>query len=300
MRGQTCKISHEACQASAKGSHKRTKALRHPRTLEKDGFRALVARWDGGRVLIRSRNGTDMTAAFPEIADAARALPGSLGSILLDGELITREAGRLAFRRLGSRINARPSTVSVRATQARNPLAAVPGDDRPFDHPGVADRVGRGTGVRGDRLERAGSSIQAREQGLAAVKVRATTEALIGAVTGYIDHPQDLLLGRFDRSGHLRYVGRTIPLKSAAAAEIGAVLAPAAPGHPWAGHRFSAAWARARRFRRPFVEPTTVAEISVDDAKDRAIYRHLVKFVRIRAELHPTQAPKFEDGLDQA
>ncbi|MFC8870234.1 hypothetical protein ACFUAC_21765 [Streptomyces sp. NPDC057148] len=48
-----------------------------------DGDRAPLARWAGGRVLLRSRQGTDMTAAFPEIRDAALAqLPENTG---LDG-----------------------------------------------------------------------------------------------------------------------------------------------------------------------------------------------------------------------
>ncbi|MFE6475662.1 ATP-dependent DNA ligase [Streptomyces rochei] len=38
-----------------------------------DGYRAQLACWAGDRVLLRSRQGSDMTAAFPEIADAALA-----------------------------------------------------------------------------------------------------------------------------------------------------------------------------------------------------------------------------------
>ncbi|MET7815837.1 hypothetical protein ABZT26_33950 [Streptomyces sp. NPDC005395] len=54
-----------------------------PRSLEKDGYRAQLARYADGRVLLRSRQGTDMTAAFPEIAGAALAqLPAHTG---LDG-----------------------------------------------------------------------------------------------------------------------------------------------------------------------------------------------------------------------
>jgi ATP-dependent DNA ligase len=53
------------------------------RNLENDGYRAQLAHWADRRVLLRSRQGTDMTAAFPEIADAALAqLPGDTG---LDG-----------------------------------------------------------------------------------------------------------------------------------------------------------------------------------------------------------------------
>ncbi|WP_327335690.1 hypothetical protein OG384_03140 [Streptomyces sp. NBC_01324] len=41
-----------------------------------DGFRCMLARYADDRVLLRSRRGTDMTHAFPEIARAALALPG--------------------------------------------------------------------------------------------------------------------------------------------------------------------------------------------------------------------------------
>ncbi|MEV6809997.1 hypothetical protein [Streptomyces sp. NPDC051132] len=38
-----------------------------PRSLEKDGFRAQLAVHSDGRVLPRSRQGTDMTSAFPDL-----------------------------------------------------------------------------------------------------------------------------------------------------------------------------------------------------------------------------------------
>ncbi|MFG3215648.1 ATP-dependent DNA ligase [Streptomyces tendae] len=70
-------------------------------SLEKDGYRAQIARYADGRVLLRSRQGTDMTGAFPEIADAALArLPADTG---LDGELVVWEGERLAFERLPQR-----------------------------------------------------------------------------------------------------------------------------------------------------------------------------------------------------
>ncbi|MGW0582664.1 ATP-dependent DNA ligase [Streptomyces sp. NPDC002920] len=56
-----------------------------------DGFRAvLFAR--GDRVMLQSRNGADLTDAFPEIAAAASALEEDL---VLDGELVVPYEGRL-------------------------------------------------------------------------------------------------------------------------------------------------------------------------------------------------------------
>ncbi|MFF5758435.1 hypothetical protein ACFY7A_23675 [Streptomyces longwoodensis] len=51
-----------------------------------DGFRAQLAVHTGARVLLRFRQGTDMTASFPEIrAAAVEQLPADTG---LDGELV--------------------------------------------------------------------------------------------------------------------------------------------------------------------------------------------------------------------
>ncbi|PAN00486.1 hypothetical protein CJI59_16835 [Streptomyces sp. Alain-F2R5] len=43
-------------------------------------------------------------------------------------------------------------------------------------------------------------------------KVRVTTEAIVGAVTGTPAAPRALLLGRYDDTGRLRYTGRAVPL----------------------------------------------------------------------------------------
>jgi hypothetical protein len=40
-------------------------------------------------------------------------------------------------------------------------------------------------------------------------KVRDTTEAIIGVVTGLFAVPQTVLLGRYDAEGRLRYTGAT-------------------------------------------------------------------------------------------
>ncbi|MCZ0210672.1 ATP-dependent DNA ligase, partial [Streptomyces sp. UMAF16] len=77
-----------------------------------DGFRAQLAVHTGNRVLLRSRQGTDMTGSFPEIREAALAqLPAGTG---LDGELMVWESGRLAFERLQQRL-ARRGTGAVEA-----------------------------------------------------------------------------------------------------------------------------------------------------------------------------------------
>ncbi len=66
--------------------------------LKWDGYR-LLARIDGGRASLRSRNGLDWTADYPDIVAALEAL--GVGDASLDGELIALDAkGRNSFSEL--------------------------------------------------------------------------------------------------------------------------------------------------------------------------------------------------------
>jgi ATP-dependent DNA ligase len=67
------------------------------------------------RVLLRSRQGTDMTPAFPEIRTAALAqLPDDTG---LDGGLAVWETARLVFERLQQRLTRRRGAGAVAAAR---------------------------------------------------------------------------------------------------------------------------------------------------------------------------------------
>ncbi|WP_234342606.1 hypothetical protein [Streptomyces sp. NRRL B-3648] len=80
-----------------------------------DGYRAQLAACAGGRVLLRCRQGTDMTASFPENrAVALSQLPTDIG---LDGELVVWERDRLAFERLQQRLARRGSGAAEAARQ---------------------------------------------------------------------------------------------------------------------------------------------------------------------------------------
>ncbi|MFF9815188.1 hypothetical protein [Streptomyces sp. NPDC014006] len=71
-------------------------------------------------------------------------------------------------------------------------------------------------------------------------KVRETSEAIVGAVTGSLAAPRTLLLGRLDDEGHFLYVGRTTTLARKAGAAVASLLAAGQRGHPWTGWSFSA------------------------------------------------------------
>ncbi|WP_108250907.1 ATP-dependent DNA ligase [Planctomonas deserti] len=67
-----------------------------------DGIRAL-AYVEDGRVRLVSRNGNDLTAAYPELAELGALLPGR--SAVLDGEIVALHQGRPDFGRLQLRMN---------------------------------------------------------------------------------------------------------------------------------------------------------------------------------------------------
>jgi hypothetical protein len=105
---------------------------------------------------------------------------------------------------------------------------------------------------------------------------------VVGGVTGPVDAPRELLLGRYD-GGRLRLAGRTSRLSLPASSELGALLRSAAH-HPWPQvlppYRFGSAPTAYTRVR-----PELVVELSADLAFDGLRWRHPVRFVRLRCEL---------------
>lgn len=304
-----------------------------------DGFRALVARWNDGRVLIRSRHGTDMTTGFPEIAAAAAALPEDLGDVLFDGELVIWQTGRLAFEPLLTRLGRTPA--NARRMAAASPASMVIFDilhlhDQPtttliyrerralleelFDGPqplrppwtlcpaseDPADidtwlQAWSPLGIEGVCFKDPLMTYRPGSRGWKKYRLRSSTEAVIGAVTGTPDHPESLLLGRFDARGRLRFAGRTSPLPAHTAASLARQLAPAEPGHPWTGRHFRTRWQPSTPARVALVQPDLVAEISADTAMGPdGSWRRLVRLLRTRPDLDPADAPLITDGNEPA
>ncbi|MEV0684767.1 non-homologous end-joining DNA ligase [Nocardia sp. NPDC050378] len=71
--------------------------------LKHDGIRALA--YVDDRLRLESRNGNDITAAWPELAGLAPANPG----FVVDGEVVVEVAGRASFRALAPRMHQRNS-----------------------------------------------------------------------------------------------------------------------------------------------------------------------------------------------
>ncbi|MET9694840.1 hypothetical protein ABZY81_41730 [Streptomyces sp. NPDC006514] len=124
---------------------------------------------------------------------------------------------------------------------------------------------------------------------------------IVGAITGTLTHPHLLVLGRHDQDGRLRAVGRTVPLRPEAARQVAEHLTAAAPGHPWTGAKFSAAWGSRDVLDTTLVRPALVAEVSADRAIDHGgVYRHPLRFQRLRLDVTAVDVPRFGEGPSTA
>ena len=290
-----------------------------------DGFRAVVfARAD--LVRVQSRQGTDLTPAFPDIAQAAAQVDEDL---VLDGELVVPHEGRLHFGELQGRARRRGRSAIQAAEElpaylivfdvlevAGAELVSWPYRERraaledlfacdvltaPFTLcPATTDRaIARdwldpawGTaGIEGVVVKGSEQVYAMGKRGWVKVRARTTTEAVVGGVTGAVTSPSTLLLARYDASGRLRLVARTTPLATTVRRSLGAQLRPAGPEHPWHGRSFSAGWGTHRELEYHPVHPDVVVEVLADTAIDEGRYRHPVQFLRTREDLVPAQLP---------
>ncbi|ARE79525.1 ATP-dependent DNA ligase (plasmid) [Streptomyces sp. Sge12] len=153
------------------------------------------------------------------------------------------------------------------------------------------------SGVEGILVKPLNGRYLAGYRGWTKIRRRDTTETIVGAITGTLTRPQLLVLGRHDQTGRLRAVGRTVPLRPDAARQIAEHLTPAAPGHPWTGEHFSATWGSRDVLDTTLVHPGLVAEVSADRAIDHGgIYRHPLRFQRLRLDVGIEDVPRFGEG----
>ncbi|MFE1455937.1 ATP-dependent DNA ligase [Streptomyces sp. NPDC058735] len=264
-----------------------------PRSLEKDGWRALLS-WDAGRMVLRSRQGTDLAPSFPELRSGTAQLPDATA---LDGELIVWESGRLAFERLQGRLHRRGAGAARLAAEwpahfvafdllrlagtdttgwtyrrRRAALDALFTEHRltaPWalcpsttDPDTVREWLSSWTavGLEGVVFKRLEGVYEPSVRGWRKHKVRVTEDAVVGAYTGAAAAPRTLLLGRYDAAGRLRYLGRSTTLPQAAGRSVAKLLTPAGDRHPWAGWSFSAGWGSRERLHVTLVVPELVVE----------------------------------------
>jgi ATP-dependent DNA ligase len=291
-----------------------------------DGFRALVS-VEGGQVVLRSRRGTEMGPAFPEVVAGAVQLPDATS---LDGELVVWDAaGRLAFERLQNRLARRGAAAAQAAEEwpahfVAFDLLRLSGTDStswPYRRRRAAlesvfaarrliapwalcpstteaDVVREwltwaSVGMEGVVFKRLNDAYRPSVRGWQKYKIRETSEAIVGAITGSPAAPRTLLLGRYDDQGRLQYVGRTTSLAQAAGAAVADLLAAGRRGHPWTGWSFSAGWGSQEKLNVTLVEPELVVEVGVDVARDASgRWRHPARWHRARPDLSPADVPR--------
>lgn len=292
-----------------------------------DGFRLLVFA-DAHGVLLQSRSARDLTAAFPEISEAAQALGED---VVIDGEAVIHREGRLDFAALQQRTSRRPEAAAKLAVQEPAHLIAfdllLHAGTTMLDWPYRERRAaleslfqGHGlaapwaltptttdpdqarqwmaqwapAGVEGIVAKGSAQPYQPGRRGWQKYRRRETAEAIVGAVTGTFHRPQTLLLGRYTSQGDFRLVARSTPLPERLSGDLAQRIAPAPAGHPWHGMRISSHWGSREPLAFTPVAPELVAEFFGDMAIDAGRWRHPVRVHRLRGDMTPADVPLLE------
>ena len=283
-----------------------------------DGWRA-AAVVDVDRVTLWSRQKTNLTESFPDVA-AAIAEQIEAG-VVLDGELVRWRDGRLDFdalqRRFASGKQRRRRLVDeepidfvvfdILAAGGRD-LRGLPYDERrraleqlavdwrpPLSLIDTTADTAEGRrwfeelpdrGIEGVVVKGGGQPYRGGQRDWIKVKHRDTFEVVAGAVTGTLTQPGELILGRYE-GGELRIIGRTTPVRPTAARALTPLVRPASADHPWPDVISSRTYDRfqpKRETKLTLIEPLTV-EISADTSIIGGTIRHAARFVRARPEV---------------
>lgn len=299
-----------------------------------DGFRAVVHKY-GDQIGIDSRSGTDLTRYFPElVAELAAALPARC---VVDGEIVIETNGKLDFDALQLRLHPAQSRIDLLAGQ--NPasmvifdLLALDGDvllDRPLRErrallhsrlgalrppiwvtPSTTDPAAaqawftelEGAGLDGLIAKDLGSPYQPGVRSYLKLKHRRDLDAVVcgfrwhksGQVVG------SLMLGLYDDTGALHYVGACSSFTAKRRAELVHTLEPyrcTPEEHPWhtwltpqtAAERMpggQSRWNAGKDLSWNPVRPELVVEVAYDQFQGPRL-RHLASFVRWRPDRDP-------------
>jgi ATP-dependent DNA ligase len=182
------------------------------------------------------------------------------------------------------RWTARRGRLESLAENWRPPLQVSPATDDP-DEAREWLAAFKSSGIEGLVVKGASSRYHPGRRDWVKVKYRDTVEAIVGAVTGSLEDPDVLIVGRY-RGKVLEVVGRTVPLKPAQAAAMGPLLKPAGARHPWPD-QISTHWGQGSKTPIIKVRPTVVVEVAADAAMQGDHYRHPLRLVRHRTDLPP-------------
>ena len=292
-----------------------------------DGFRAIAHR-SGEVVELISKNGQPLGRYFPEILSALLALPER--EFTLDGELVVPDAGALSFDALQQRIHPAVSRITrlsqsspalylafdvlregdatltdVPLIERRGHLerfAAAFNADGPLRlSPSTTERAvvddwfarvgGALDGVVAKRLDRPYAS--GKRDAAVKIKKKRTADCVIGGyrlASGHADRIGSLLLGLYDDTGLLDYIGFCSAFPTAERTSLLARLAPYAGGSGFTGgapDMEPSRWSRPDRDRSwVALAPELVLEVAFDQVTAGRI-RHGTKPIRWRTDKSP-------------
>jgi ATP-dependent DNA ligase len=288
-----------------------------------DGYRLVIVR-SGSATRVWSKQGRDLTDRFPDVVAAAVAqVPAGT---VLDGEVVVWNGSRLDFGLLqqrmvtargrigplvaahpasyvafdvlatggadlrGERLSRRRAALETLAERWAPPLQLSPVTADPDEARRWFDDF-RAAGVEGLVAKGAGTRYAPGRREWLKVKSWETTEVLAGGVIGPVEQPSQLVAGRY-RDGELVVVGRTSPLSPAQSAELAAVLTPAGNEHPWP-ERIGTGRFGGGRLSVPLtrVVAAVVVEVSADAALQAGVFRHPLRYLRVRPDLEPGDLP---------
>ncbi|MER5638121.1 ATP-dependent DNA ligase [Kitasatospora sp. NPDC002227] len=277
-----------------------------------DGWRVCLR--TGERPAVYSRHGTDLTAAFADIAAVAAGLPEAV----VDGELLAvRSDGSLAFGllqtraggrgpRAGETFHVQVAAFDLLATGAvdlrRLPLEErrsglldlLPAGGRIWPLPTTVDPEqakgwfgSLGGGIEGCVVKDSSQPYRpGRRSGWLKYRVKDSTSAVVLGITpGATPASQGAVLGLPDSRGQLRAVGVSLPLPPAVRADLATRLRPAAAELAELPGTVGGLPGSPPVVYRPVV-PTIVVDIEVDAGQvEFGRWRHRPRVLRTRPDL---------------
>ena len=287
-----------------------------------DGFRGVLEN-DGGELALWSRNGRPLLRYFPELAELGEHLPPHSA---LDGEIVIERDGRLDFDAMQTRLH--PAESRIRKLSAEIPAQYVvfdlllwngervwkrPLEERRAELEAHADGFRLSPFTRElepaqewlDRLEAAGLDgvvakrlglpyLSGSREGVVKVKKHKTADCVIvgfrwsDKVEGQIS---TLLLGLYDDSGKLDFVGHASGFPAAVRRELHERLPPLREEGFVSDKRIpggQSRWSRGKELDWNPVRPELVCEVRFDKLEHNR-FRHGTRFLRFRPDKDPDQ-----------
>lgn len=287
-----------------------------------DGFRCLAFR-DGDTVEMMSKSGKPLGRYFPEIVDALLALEEQ--RFVIDGELVLPVGEVLSFAALQLRLHPAASRIArlaqetpaqlmlfdclqvgsrdlsqeplaVRRTALERFMESAAGPHLLLS-PYTTDRdvaaqwfAKSGGALDGIVAKRRDGPYQPGERAMTKIKQQRTADCVVGGYRLSGETVGSLLLGLYDDTGKLNYVGFT---SSFSAAERGELLARLTPLHGESAFTGSSPggpsrWSRGRSTEWVALKPELVAEVTYDQVTGGR-FRHGTTFLRWRPDKAPRQ-----------